>query len=112
MGDDMQAETRGDGGRPSAFDRALALTEEQTELLEVTRALIREHHDRRATLIRKLRTNVADYTRVLRDDGVPPERVLALVKAAVTPALAVPMDERRSLMNSIVHWCVEAYYAA
>ena len=60
----------------------------------------------------RLREAVSAYTRELRDAGVPPERVLALVKTAVTPTLNGPVDERRELMDLVVHLCVEAYFAA
>lgn len=112
MGEQPPLESVHDGDQPSPMQRAFALSERQAELLVIARALIAEYHERPPSLTAKLRARVHAYTRELRDDGVPPERVLALVKTAVTPAFTVPRGERRELMELVVHWCVEAYYAA
>lgn len=63
-------------------------------------------------LLAQLRASVAAYVCRLRDDGVPPERAIAGVKAVVQEArspdgrLAGP-DQ---LMAQVVRWSIEAYY--
>ena len=60
----------------------------------------------------ELRAAVTSYARQLRSDGVPCERVLVQVKAAVRAA--TPPDvyafEMRGLVDDVVRWCVDAYY--
>ncbi len=67
-----------------------------------------------ASLGAQLRASVTAYVHHLRADGLPPERMLVLVKSAVhdaTPA-ALDVDEARRLMEDVVRWSVEAYYHA
>ena len=61
-----------------------------------------------------LRTSVTAYVRRLHDEQVPPQRMLVLVKEAVREAAPAHIDvlERRDLMESVVRWSIEAYYAA
>ena len=84
---------------------------ERERLLEAARRLVAA--DRPAAEAElPLRLEVSRYTRALRADGQPPERVLALVKQAVEPALLGRSTERREVLESVVRWFVEAYYAA
>jgi hypothetical protein len=62
----------------------------------------------------ELRTTVAALARSLRAAGLPPERMLTLVKLEVTEAdpdiLREPMG--RLLMSDVVRWSIEAFYSA
>jgi hypothetical protein len=83
-------------------DAHLALAESQ-RASEATRAL----HD-------QLHASVSAYAHVLRTLGVPPERMLVLVKSCVeetTLSTLEPADVR-DLMARAVRWGIEGYYAA
>jgi hypothetical protein len=62
----------------------------------------------------ELRASVTAYVRHLRDDGVPPERMLVLVKTAMRESTPSELDsqEARTLLEDVVRWSVDAYYAA
>jgi len=62
----------------------------------------------------ELRASVTAYVRHLRTDGVPPERMLVLVKSAVREVTPPELDavEARELMEDVVRWSVDAYYQA
>ena len=62
----------------------------------------------------KLRDTVAAIAGLERAKGVPPEKVLMLLKGLVIDADAEKLDvgEVRSLTNDVVRWGIEAYYAA
>nr|ASV46937.1 hypothetical protein [uncultured bacterium] len=62
----------------------------------------------------QLRASVTAYVRHLRADGAPPERMLVLVKAAVSESAPPELDpvEAHALMEDVVRWSVEAYYHA
>jgi hypothetical protein len=62
----------------------------------------------------ELRASVTAYARHLRTDGVPPERMLVLVKSAVREATPAELDavEARDLMEDVVRWSIDAYYHA
>lgn len=104
----------------TAVAHAQALVARQNALLERTsvamtenRATRDETQQARATLQEAVRRYVA----VLRDDGAPPERVVALVKTAAGPAIAEPAtvgdaQASRVLMAQVVTWCIDAYYVA
>jgi len=82
-----------------------ALRDEQAALLEDCR---RVHHIMQLT--------IEAYVQTLRDDGVPPERALVLVKSAVHQGLgaANATDEpvAEELVGDGVSWAIAAYYAA
>lgn len=59
----------------------------------------------------QLRESIVSYVAILRRDNTPPERMLTLVKSAVGDAATDPLL-RRQLLDEIVRWAVEAYYAA
>jgi hypothetical protein len=60
----------------------------------------------------QLRASVAAYVRQLKSEGLPSERMLIEVKAAVREATPPELDvvEARELMEDVVRWSVEAYY--
>ena len=62
----------------------------------------------------KLRDTVAAIAGMERAKGVPPEKVLMLLKGLVIDAETEKLDvvEARSLTNDVVRWGIEAYYAA
>jgi hypothetical protein len=71
------------------------------ELLAATHAL-REH----------LRETVTSYAVMLRRDDVLPERVIVLVKSAVSESDALRDRDHRAVLEDAVRWAVDAYYAA
>ena len=76
--------------------------EESRELLDVSREL-RE----------QLRHIVTSYVSILRLEGTPPERVIVQVKTAVEACdLSLDAKRRRQVMEEVVRWAVDAYYAA
>lgn len=62
----------------------------------------------------KLRDTVAAIAGMERAKGVPPEKVLMLLKGLVMDAEAEKLDvgEARALTSDVVRWGIEAYYAA
>jgi len=112
MSDDPPAPGAAAEGAAAAFDAALAIAAERDRLLEAARLLLATSRPPDAGEDSPLRREVSRYTRALRADGQPPERVLALVKQAVEPALLGRSVERREVLESVVRWFVEAYYAA
>jgi len=76
--------------------------EESRGLLDVSRAM-RE----------QLRHVVTSYVSILRLEGTPPERVIVQVKTAVEACdLSLDAKRRRQVMEEVVRWAVDAYYAA
>jgi hypothetical protein len=93
------------------------LTAQSSTLLARAEALV----DASATTVQasqalraELRAAVTAYVRYLRVDGVPPERMLVLVKSAIREAAPPELDahEARDLVEDVVRWSVEAYYHA
>ena len=62
----------------------------------------------------ELRASVTAYVHHLRADGIPPERMLVLVKATLRESTPPELDavEARTLMEDVVRWSVDAYYDA
>lgn len=70
----------------------------------------------------QLRALVREWTMVLRAEGLPPERVLVVVKRfvheAIAPSLARYTDDdvsdvrRDTLLAEASRWCIEAYFDA
>ena len=62
-----------------------------------------------------MRAAVMNYTATLRSGGVSPERSIVLIKAAVNDGLdqAPECAEHisKSLVDSAVTWCIDAYYS-
>ena len=90
--------------------RAEALQSRTEAALSTSQRAVRDSEALRAAL----RTSVTAYARRLHDEQVPPQRMLVLVKEAVREATPAAADvlERRELMESVVRWSIEAYYAA
>ncbi len=62
----------------------------------------------------EMRTAIQGYARSLRMQGVPPERVLVLLKDAVQSGLAgTRLDESlaEAMLHDGVEWCIDAYFA-
>jgi hypothetical protein len=99
----LDASERGQAQTRALFGRA-------EELAGESGRLVRES----AALRSQLRDSATAYARHLHDDGLPSERMLVLVKAAVREATPSQLDpfEARELMDEIVRWSIEAYYAA
>jgi hypothetical protein len=62
----------------------------------------------------QLRAVVSKLARVERAQGVPPEKMLVLMKAILRNANTgtLAWDEARALTQDIILWSIEAYYAA
>lgn len=62
----------------------------------------------------RLRDTVVALATLERAKGVPPEKMLTLLKGIVIDAEADKLDaaDARSLMDDVVRWGIEAYYAA
>jgi hypothetical protein len=62
-----------------------------------------------------LREAVSVYSRYLRDEGVPPERMLPQVKIAVCDVIASEGWKDRTVeqlvLENVVRWAIDAYYA-
>ena len=56
-----------------------------------------------------LRASVTTYVRQLREQGMTPERMLVLVKAAAAGTVARGVDARE-LVNDLVRWSIEAFF--
>lgn len=69
---------------------------------------------RSLTVRDRLRDTVSALASLERAKGVPPEKMLMLLKGIVIDAEAEKLDaaEARSLMDDVVRWGIEAYYAA
>jgi hypothetical protein len=80
------------------------LRAEQRELLSSCRATREQMHDA-----------VRLYAATLRRNGVPPERALVLLKAAVQDGLKNACTDEpvaEQVLHEGVEWCIAAYYAA
>ena len=60
----------------------------------------------------QLRDSVASYAAVLRADLVLPERVIVLMKSAVVESDPLRDQDHRAVLEDVVRWAVDAYYAA
>ena len=60
----------------------------------------------------QLRDSVRTYARELRRDEVLPERVIVLMKSAIRESDAVRDQNHRAVVEDVVRWAVDAYYAA
>jgi hypothetical protein len=69
----------------------------------------------RSTLIRdRLRETVTTLASFERAKGEPPERMVVLLKGIVAEAEGEKLDwaDAQSLLDDVVRWGIEAYYAA
>ena len=65
----------------------------------------------------EMRTAISEYVTMLRREGVPPERAVALLKSAIEDGLALPAGSPDSpgsnaVVGDAIRWGIEAYYAA
>jgi hypothetical protein len=88
--------------------RYVGLSARGTATLERARDSISRTHEERAALS----ASVARYAVLLRSLGEPPERTLILIKTAFSEAAPQQDPENREILESVVRWFVEAYYAA
>lgn len=60
----------------------------------------------------KLRDAVCAYVRVQRGMETPAEGIIARLKALANDSLraGTPIDVRRSIIKTMVEWCIDAYY--
>ncbi len=65
-----------------------------------------------ATVRAELEAAVRAYTQVLRRVEMPPEQALMLVKEVVTTEISGVNSAKRTLMEDVARWCIDAYYAA
>jgi hypothetical protein len=67
-----------------------------------------------ASTAAELREAVCDCVAQLRAQGVPPERVLARLKALTreTIAAGTPRREAEERVARVAQWCIRAYYLA
>jgi hypothetical protein len=63
-------------------------------------------------LLAQLRASITVHVGRLRDDGVPPERMLPQVKVLVQETMAAEgwQDPSNTLLAQVVRWSIEAYY--
>ena len=90
--------------------RSLELLSQSRERLAWTDTLVGQS----VTIRDRLRETVTALACLERTKGVPPEKMLMLLKAIVVDAEAERLDptDARSLMDDVVRWGIEAYYAA
>lgn len=99
----------------NARDAARAAAERYVRVRRQCQLTIESSHDLLAmtqALRDQLRDSVATYTTVLRGDRVLPERVIVLMKSAVGESDALRDQYHRALVEDVVRWAVDAYYAA
>lgn len=61
----------------------------------------------------QLHRAVDSFATLERGNGVPPERVVTMLKGMITDARADKLGpEARSLVEGVVRWGIEGYYAA
>lgn len=115
----------GGGGAPAANDAAIEVSSRARTLLDTVDLIRHRTHDlddvRRAVLDQcrlqrhELQRAITVYAESLRREGMPPERVLVLVKEAMTDGLGVRVCDEpvaEDLMHEGIESCIAAYYAA
>jgi DNA-binding response OmpR family regulator len=100
-----------------AVARARVLVDRSRDIRSESRTLRAEHEATLAESRRSyatLREAVIFYTRELRGAGIPPDRTLDMVRAAVTSDVATARanGEITRALDDAVEWCLQAYYAA
>ena len=92
-----------------------ALVAEYVECCARIRTEIARRREELATLERiraELNASVTRYAHLLRALGEPPERALVVIKVAFSEAAPHQDDDNRAVLEDIVRWAVDAYYAA
>lgn len=90
--------------------RSLELLSQSRERVQWSDALVGQ-----SMAIRdRLRETVSALACLERTKGVPPERMLVLLKAILVEAKAEKLDasDAQSLLDDVIRWGIEAYYAA
>ena len=59
----------------------------------------------------EVRACIEQYVASLREERMPPERMLLSVKRLAADAFPAGALESRTVMNTIVSWAIAAYYA-
>jgi hypothetical protein len=107
----------------AAHSRAL-LAQQRERLIDKRDALVRAGQSRAVDsavliadsehIVADLRQTVEECTRQLRRQQVPPETVLATVKAVTSSAAQAELGSRdvQVLVSEVVGWCINAYYSA
>jgi DNA-binding response OmpR family regulator len=101
----------------AAVARAQALAERAADIRTESRSLRGEHEAALADCRRsyaELRDAVIAYTRELRGAGIPADRTLEMVKAALRSDDAGTRAGAGmgQAMDDVLEWCLQAYYAA
>jgi len=96
-------------------DVARAAAERYVRICRQCQITIEASHELRAaaqTLREQLRDSVRTYALELRRDEVLPERVIVLMKTTIRESDAVRDQNHRAVVEDVVRWAVDAYYAA
>ena len=97
----------------AAADRAVGIWLARTAEHRTPDDLVQSHPDRASVEFRALRAvvraSVTAYARRLRSEGVTPEGMLVLVKAA-TVNHRIPGSSAQELTNDLIRWSIEAYF--
>jgi len=95
-----------------AITRAGALRAASEELCAEASRLVAERSRISDESVQLMRDKVEGLARLLRQSGAPPERALVLVKRAVEALVSGPPPLAGPVMDRVVEWFVEAYFAA
>jgi hypothetical protein len=57
-----------------------------------------------------VRETIRDFVRELKDEGLPPERVLVRLKSTIGEVRGDDIEPRRRLFQQVITWCIEEYY--
>jgi hypothetical protein len=90
------------------ISRYLELTAHSVQAIAASLAEREKHEADRAAL----GASVTRYALLLRALGEPPERTLVLIKSAFSEAAPQPDASHRAMLEQVVRWAVDAYYAA
>jgi hypothetical protein len=96
----------------SLLTEIMLLREANESLRRETHELICACHQRRADM----RRTIESYAAAMRQDGLPPEQALRLIKGAVTlglkPVVASEDPDAELVVSDAVAWGIAAYFAA
>lgn len=96
----------------AAIARAREVAETSQRLRDEALRLVAGTETLAAGYVDVMRRDVEGLARVLRESGAPPERALVLIKDAVEPLVDAVPDDREGVLEQIVRWFVDSYYAA
>lgn len=119
---DIGMQSSGPEEQPTLSDRASAArcvahaaAQRYVHIRRQCQLTVGSSHELRAAahaLREQLRDSVTSYAEVLRADEVLPERVIVLVKSAVVESDPLRDHDHRAVLEDVVRWAVDAYYAA